>query len=47
VYGAVAIGGIIGGHLFRTGHDVVHVGNLRHINKIRETGLKLVTPDET
>jgi 2-dehydropantoate 2-reductase len=47
VYGAGAIGGIIGGHLHRTGHDVVLVGNQRHVDRINEAGLKLLTPDET
>ena len=47
VYGAGAIGSIIGGHLYRTGHDVILVGNPKHIEKIKEAGLRLVTPDET
>ena len=47
IYGAGAIGGTIGGHLFRTGHDVVLVGNGKHISEIREKGLRLLTPDET
>jgi len=47
VYGAGAIGGIIGGHLYRTGHDVILVGNKRHVDRINEAGLKLITPNET
>ena len=47
VYGAGAIGSTIGGHLFRTGHDVALVGNPQHVDKIRQVGLKLVTPEET
>ena len=47
VYGAGAIGSTIGGHLFRTGHNAVLVANPKHVEKIRESGLKLVTPDET
>ncbi len=47
VYGAGAIGGTIGGHLFRTGHEVVLVGNGRHVDQINAKGLKLLTPDET
>ena len=47
IYGAGAIGSILGGHLHRTGHDVILVGNPKHIEKIKETGLRLVTPDET
>ncbi|MCX6648431.1 MAG: ketopantoate reductase family protein [Candidatus Bathyarchaeota archaeon] len=47
VYGAGGIGSIIGGHLYRTGHDVVLVGNQQHVDEIREAGLRLLTPDET
>jgi 2-dehydropantoate 2-reductase len=47
VYGAGAIGSILGGHLFRTGHEVVLVGNSEHVDRIHESGLRLVTPDET
>ena len=47
IYGAGAIGSIIGGHLHRTGYHVGLVGNARHVDKIREDGLRLVTPDET
>ena len=47
VYGAGAIGSIIGGHLHRTGHDVVLVGNQRHVDKINAAGLRLITPEET
>ena len=47
VYGAGAIGSIIGGHLFRAGHDVALVANAKHVDKIRESGLRLVSPDET
>ena len=47
VYGAGAIGCTIGGHLFRTGHDVVLVATPKHVDKIHESGLRLVTPEET
>ncbi|MCJ7608612.1 ketopantoate reductase family protein [Candidatus Bathyarchaeota archaeon] len=47
VYGAGAIGSVVGGHLYKTGHDVVLVGNPFHIDKINEAGLRLVTPTET
>ena len=47
VYGAGAIGSTVGGHLYRTGHNVALVGNPMHVDKIRETGLRLVTPEET
>jgi 2-dehydropantoate 2-reductase len=47
VYGAGAIGSTVGGHLFRTAHDVILVANPAHVDKIRESGLRLVKPDET
>ena len=47
VYGAGAIGGIIGGHLFRTGHEVVLVGNGKHVDTINANGLRLLTPADT
>lgn len=47
VYGAGAIGSIVGGHLYRTSHEVVLVGNSRHVDRIHPSGLRLVTPDET
>lgn len=46
VYGAGAIGSIVGGHLYRSGHDVILVGNPKHMDRINEVGLRLVTPDE-
>ena len=47
VYAAGGIGSSIAGHLFRTGHDAVLVGSPKHVEKIRESGLRLLTPDET
>ncbi len=47
IYGAGAIGGIIGGHLYRTGRNVILVGNKSHVDRINEAGLKLLTPKET
>ncbi len=47
VYGAGGIGSAIGGHLFKTGHDVALVASPRHVDRIRESGLRLLTPDET
>jgi 2-dehydropantoate 2-reductase len=47
VYGAGAIGSIIGGHLDRSGYEVVLVGNQSHVDQINTNGLKLITPDET
>ncbi len=46
VYGAGAIGSIVGGHLHRTGQDVILVGNPKHVDSINDRGLRLVTPDE-
>lgn len=46
VYGAGGVGSTLGGHLFRTGHEAVLVGNAGHIDRIKESGLRLVTPDE-
>jgi 2-dehydropantoate 2-reductase len=47
IYGAGAIGSGIGGHLFRTGYDVVLVARPAHVERIRSDGLTLVTPAET
>jgi 2-dehydropantoate 2-reductase len=47
VFGAGAIGSGIGGHLYRTGHDVVLVGRPGHVEQIRRRGLQLITPDQT
>ena len=47
IYAAGGIGSSIAGHLFRTGYDVVLVGSSLHVDKIRESGLRLLTPEET
>lgn len=47
IYGAGAIGAAVGAHLWRTGHSALLVGRAAHVNRIREAGLTLVTPDET
>lgn len=47
IYGAGGIGSTIGGHLFRTGHDVVLVATPKHVEAIEKGGLRLVTPDAT
>ena len=36
----------IGGHLFRTGYEVVLVANPKHVDEIQRSGLRLVTSDE-
>jgi len=47
IYGAGAIGSVLGGHLFRSGCSVVLVGNADHMKVIKSQGLKLVTAEET
>ncbi len=47
IYGAGGIGSIMGGHLFRTGHDVILIGRKGHVDIINSRGLKLVTPAGT
>jgi 2-dehydropantoate 2-reductase len=47
VYGAGAVGGVIGAHLFRHGHDVTLIARGAHHDAIRERGLRLDTPDES
>jgi 2-dehydropantoate 2-reductase len=47
IYGAGGIGSIMGGHLARTGHDVVLVGRPGHAGAINSGGLRLVTPSGT
>jgi 2-dehydropantoate 2-reductase len=47
IYGAGGIGGVIGGHLARTGHDVVLISRPGHVKAINENGLRLITPTGT
>jgi len=47
VYGAGAIGGVVGGHLARVGNEVVLVGRPSQVEAIHESGLRLVTPTGT
>jgi 2-dehydropantoate 2-reductase len=47
IYGAGGIGCVIGGHLARTGHEVLLVGRPGQVNAINEHGLRLVTPAGT
>src|SRR6266851_5319511 len=47
VFGAGAIGSGMGGHLYRTGYDVLIVGRPAHVNRIRQHGLLLVTDEQT
>jgi 2-dehydropantoate 2-reductase len=47
IYGAGGIGSIMGGHLARTGHDVILIGRPGHVNIINSQGLHLITPTGT
>jgi 2-dehydropantoate 2-reductase len=47
IYGAGGIGSVVGGHLARTGHEVVFIGRAGHVNAINERGLQLITPNGT
>ena len=47
IYGAGGIGSIMGGHLARTGHDVILIGRPGHVNAIKNQGLRLITPTDT
>lgn len=47
VYGAGAIGGIIGARLSEQGHDVVLICRGAHLDTVRRDGLTLKTPDGT
>lgn len=47
IYGAGAIGGVVGGHLALAGTEVILVGRSSNIDVIRQNGLKLVTPNGT
>jgi 2-dehydropantoate 2-reductase len=45
LYGAGAVGGVIGGHLHRAGHDVTLVARGEHLARIRADGLVLDTAE--
>ena len=47
VYGAGAVGGVIGGRLFEHGHDVVLIARGAHLDALRSNGLELQSPDGT
>ena len=47
VYGAGAIGGVIGGRLAEHGHDVVLIARGEHYRALRANGLTLESPDAT
>lgn len=46
VIGAGAIGGVVGAQLHRAGHDVTLVARGRHLEALRENGLRLCTPGD-
>ena len=46
VYGAGAIGGVVGARLFENGHDVVLIARGAHYEAIREHGLRIQSPDD-
>ena len=46
IYGAGAIGGVIGGRLFQAGHDVVLIARGAHLAALQQSGLKLLSPDD-
>lgn len=45
IYGAGAVGGVIGARLFEHGHDVVLIARGAHLDAVRAHGLTLQTPD--
>lgn len=47
VYGAGAIGGVIGGRLFESGHEVTLVARGPHLDALQAKGLELVSPTGT
>jgi 2-dehydropantoate 2-reductase len=44
VYGAGAIGGVVGARLFEHGHDVVFIARGPHYEALRDHGLRIETP---
>ncbi|MBI2957480.1 MAG: 2-dehydropantoate 2-reductase, partial [Chloroflexi bacterium] len=47
IFGAGAIGCVVGGHLSLTGTEVILVGRPGHVTAIREKGLKFIAPNGT
>jgi len=47
VFGAGAIGGVIGARLFQQGHDVALIARGAHYEAVAKDGLRLETPTET
>ena len=46
VYGAGAVGGVIGGRLAEHGHDVALIARGAHYEAIRDKGLRIQSPDD-
>ncbi|MBQ04406.1 hypothetical protein CL673_06845 [Candidatus Bathyarchaeota archaeon] len=46
IYGAGAVGSIIGGHMYKANNDVLLIANTHHANIINKNGLELNTPDD-
>jgi len=46
IFGAGAIGGVVGARLHESGYAVTLIARGAHLNTIREHGLTLVTPDQ-
>ena len=44
VFGAGAVGGVVGALLHRSGHDVVLIARGDHLTAIQRDGLRLVSP---
>ena len=47
VYGAGAIGGVLGARLFAAGHAVVLIARGAHLAAIHADGLRVESPDDT
>jgi 2-dehydropantoate 2-reductase len=47
MYGAGAIGGVVGAQLHRHGHEVVFIARGAHYDAIRESGLRFASPEVT
>ena len=45
IYGAGAVGGMIGGRLFEAGYDVTLIARGEHLATIQQQGLRMVRPD--
>lgn len=47
IYGAGAIGGVVGGHLARIGLNVILISRPEHVKAIQGNGLRFITPTGT